>query len=90
MNNPLAVPVKLGLLREADLLPETTHYCTISHMKKTPKRIARNTLLPIKNKSKIKNVKKQRRLHTEKTTKNPNTNLFQGVGVASPGTRLQN
>jgi len=29
------------------LLPEPTHYCTMSHRKETPKRIARNTLLPI-------------------------------------------
>jgi hypothetical protein len=97
--HPLAVPVGWGLLREADLLPTATHYCTISHVKKTQKRIARSTLLPITKKckkenkmSKTKHIKKQRRLHTEKTTKKPNINLFQGVGVgvASPGTRLRN
>jgi hypothetical protein len=37
----------MGVPERRDLLPETTHYSTISHMKKTPKRSARNTLLPI-------------------------------------------
>jgi hypothetical protein len=48
--HPLAVSVGLGFLRgrckKAGLLPEPTHYCTISHRKKTPKRITVYTLLP--------------------------------------------
>jgi hypothetical protein len=32
---------------DRDLLPQNIHYCLISHRKKSPKGITRNTLLPI-------------------------------------------
>ena len=34
-------------VRKRCLLPDPTHYCTISHIKKTPKRITRYVLLPV-------------------------------------------
>jgi hypothetical protein len=68
----------MGVPERRDLLPETTHYSTISHMKKTPKRSSRNTLLPITKKcmkenkiSKMKNNKEAKEVaHPENEQKN--------------------
>jgi len=49
LQTPLAVSAGWGILREdlrkRGLLPETTHYCTLTHRKKR-KRIIRYTSIP--------------------------------------------